>query len=123
MFLDHSKRKIAKILDFSKEEFEEAVRRINGIGRKRNDGAMAVDILRIISEIIERRNKDEAVTRKSIKNPDVKRFWLEIVELRKFGKGGIAISKEIEKRHKVYISKTTIEKYLKLHGKWELSDG
>lgn len=120
MFLNHSKLKLIKTLNLSKDEFEEAVRRINGIARKRNDSAQAVDILKVLSEIIERKTIAEIKTAKEIKNPDVKRFWREIVELREYGKGGIAISKEIEKRHKVYISKTTIEKYLKEAGKWQI---
>lgn len=117
MHIDHKKKKISRVLSFSKDEFSEAVRRIQGLVKSRNDNAVAVDILGVVTEIIDRKKRESSVI-PDIKNPDVKRFWFEIVRLRQMGKGAILISKEIQKRHDVSISKTTIEKYLKEAGKW-----
>lgn len=51
-----------------------------------------------------------------IKNPHIKKYSKEILDLRKNGLGGQAIEKYLYEHHRVKVSRGTIEKFYKLNG-------
>lgn len=51
-----------------------------------------------------------------IKNPLVKKYAKEILELRKNGNGSQAIVKHLFEHHRVKVSRGTVEKFYKLNG-------
>lgn len=125
MFSGNKKTSIAKSLEMSEEEFDHFIKRYRGyLNAHIKDGSVSSNVvlngLWLIEEIkkqsrIKRIEKRESVNFGSMRNEYIRKYGLEILELKDNGYGAQRISKQLKINHNVTVSKATIERFIKLN--------
>jgi hypothetical protein len=126
MFSGNKKTTIAKSLEMNIEELELFVKRYRGYinAHIKNDTVSNNVILNglwLIDEVKkeslrERLTRRESISFGSMRNEYIRKYGLEILELRDSGYGAQRISNHLKIAHSVMLSKATIERFIKLNG-------
>lgn len=112
------KLRASKVLNFSIEEVEEYAKRVKGhlIKCMWEDDIITVNQI-IQSIFIIKDIQDKQIQREAqelqVKNPIVRKYQHDIKRLDHAGLGASKISKELQVKYKVYVSASTIYRYLR----------
>ena len=112
------KLRASKVLNFSIEEVEEYAKRVKGhlIKCMWEDDIITVNQI-IQSIFIIKDIQDKQIQREAqelqLKNPIVRKYQHDIKRLDHAGLGASKISKELQVKYKVYVSASTIYRYLR----------
>ena len=112
------KTRASKVLNFSLEEVEEYAKRVKGHLHKcmwENDTITVNQIIQSIFIIKDIQDKQISKQAKElqIKNKVIRKYQQEIKLLNHSGLGAYRISKELRLKHKVYVSASTIYRFLR----------
>ena len=130
MFSGNQKQSIASSLEMSIEELEAFVIRYRGyLNVHIQDGTISKNnvlnglwLIKAVKEeaLTKRLEKRESINFGSMRNEYLRKYGLKILELKDDGYGAMRISNYLKINHNVTVSKTTIERFIKIN---EVSNG
>ena len=125
MFSGNKKTAISKSLEMSIEELELFVKRYRGyinshIKNNTVSNNVILNGLWLIEDVKKQSHSDRIKKRESIdfgsmRNEYIRKYGLEILELKDSGYGAQRISNHLKITHNVTLSKATIERFIKLN--------
>lgn len=125
MFSGNKKMAIAKSLGLSIEELDSFAKRYRGhLNTHINHGAVSTNVvldgLWLIEDVrkrslVEKLEKRKSINFGSMKNEYLRKYGLEILELKDSGYGAMRISNHLKVHHNADVSKATIERFIKLN--------
>jgi len=119
VFSENRRKKYEKILNLDHEELELFIKRYTHYlkSQKILSKNSVLNGFFILADIRQQKDKIEALKAKyRSKNRYIIRYRDEIIELYKNGLGYVRISKQLEVNHKVKVSKSSIERFIKNNG-------
>jgi hypothetical protein len=119
VFSENRRKKYEKILNLDHEELELFIKRYTHYlkSQKILSKNSVLNGFFILADIRQQKDKTEALKAKyRSKNRYIIKYRDEIVELYKNGLGYVRISKQLEVNHKVKVSKSSIERFIKNNG-------
>ena len=119
VFSENRRKKYEKILNLDHEELELFIKRYTHYlkSQKILSKNSVLNGFFILADIRQQKDKTEALKAKyRSKNRYIIRYRDEIIELYKNGLGYVRISKQLEVNHKVKVSKSSIERFIKNNG-------
>jgi len=119
MFSENKRKKYEKILNLDHEELELFIKRYTHYLKSQEllSKNSVLNGFFILADIRQQKDKTEALKAKyRSKNRYIIRYRDEIIELYKNGLGYVRISKQLEVNHKVKVSKSSIERFIKNNG-------
>jgi len=119
MFSENKRKKYEKILNLDHEELELFIKRYTHYLKSQEllSKNSVLNGFFILDDIRQQKDKTEALKAKyKSKNRYIIRYRDEIIELYKNGLGYVRISKQLEVNHKVKVSKSSIERFIKTNG-------
>ena len=119
MFSENRRKKYEKILNLDHEELELFIKRYTHYLKSQEllSKNSVLNGFFILADIRQQKDKTEALKAKyRSKNRYIIRYRDEIIELYKNGLGYVRISKQLEVNHKVKVSKSSIERFIKTNG-------
>lgn len=120
MFSQQKKMTFAKVLGLTLEELDDFIHRYRGyLNSKLNNESLSYNIVLagfiylVDTKKVFRKEPESKIIFGSIKSELVKKYAVEIIELRKDGYGAKRICNAIKERHNADISKSMMDRFLK----------
>ena len=119
MFSENKRKKYARLLDLDEDELKEFIKRyVYYIRSKKEISPNSVlNGYFILADLRHKKDKTKALKAKyKTKNKYIIRYRDEILELYQNGFGYVRISKQLDVNHRVKVSKSSIERFIKTNG-------
>ena len=119
MFTENRRKQYEKLLNLDDEGLELFIKRYTHYLKSQEllSKNSVLNGFFILADIRQQKDKTEALKAKyRSKNRYIIRYRDEIIELYKNGLGYVRISKQLEVNHKVKVSKSSIERFIKNNG-------
>ena len=119
MFSENKRKKYARLLDLDEDELKEFIKRYAYYIRSKKEISpnSVLNGYFILADLRYRKDQIKALKAKyKTKNKYIIRDRDEILELYQNGFGYVRISKQLDVNHRVKVSKSSIERFLKTNG-------
>ena len=119
MFSENKRKKYARLLDLDEDELKEFIKRYVYYLRSKKEISpnSVLNGFFILDDLRHKKDKTKALKAKyKTKNKYIIRYRDEIIELYQNGFGYVRISKQLDVNHRVKVSKSSIERFLKTNG-------